>query len=283
MTDADNKNEVINITTDGQVTKRILREGVGALPAKNASVSVHYDAYLKKSNTLFDSSREKKCEFNFTLKDGKVIEAWELAIPTMKVGEKAEIICTSDYGYGDEGRQHIVPKKADLRFELELLGFWEAAGSAAERIDRAQKKKEEGNELFKKGATEEALFAYRRARAYIKDLWNCEPDELEKSRFLIVTIQLNIAACHLKLKNYDFAIEVCKRALDRDSTNIKAYYRLGQAYLAKGEFDEAIDFVNMGLQYKPSNPELLAMKATAEQKKKKWLQDSKKIYRKMCE
>lgn len=29
---------------------------------------------------------------------GKVIEAWELAIPTMKVGEKAEIICTSDYG-----------------------------------------------------------------------------------------------------------------------------------------------------------------------------------------
>lgn len=94
------------------------------------------------------------------------------------------------------------------------------------------------------------MFAYRRARAYIKDLWNCEPDELEKSRFLIVTIQLNIAACHLKLKNYDFAIEVCKRALDRDSTNIKAYYRLGQAYLAKGEFDEAIDFVNMGLQVK---------------------------------
>lgn len=29
---------------------------------------------------------------------GKVIEAWELAIPTMKVGEKAEIVCTSDYG-----------------------------------------------------------------------------------------------------------------------------------------------------------------------------------------
>jgi len=75
---------------------------------------------------------------------GKVIEAWELAIPTMKVGEKAEIICTSDYGewieisllsrlldmccyigYGDDGRQYIVPPKAKLRFEVELLGFWE--------------------------------------------------------------------------------------------------------------------------------------------------------------
>lgn len=28
-------------------------------------------------------------------------------------------------GYGDEGREYIVPRKADLRFEVELLGFWE--------------------------------------------------------------------------------------------------------------------------------------------------------------
>jgi tetratricopeptide (TPR) repeat protein len=102
--------------------------------------------------------------------------------------------------------------------------------------------------LFKKGAIEPALFAYRKARDYIKDLWNCEPEELEQSRLLIVMIQLNIAACYLKLKKYDFAIEVCKRALDRDSSSIKAYYRLGQAYLEQGEFDEGIAFVNMGLQ-----------------------------------
>lgn len=115
---------------------------------------------------LFDSSRKRRSEFTFTLKGGmyarhfsegigidgciwhdlgKVIEAWELAIPNMKVGEKAEITCTSNYGelmspsllywlsdmrcwcigYGDEGRQYIVPPKAKLRFEVELLGFWE--------------------------------------------------------------------------------------------------------------------------------------------------------------
>lgn len=102
--------------------------------------------------------------------------------------------------------------------------------------------------MFKKGAIEPALFAYRKARDYIKDLWNCEPEELEQCRFLIVAIQLNIAACYLKLKNYEYAIEVCKRALDRDSSNIKAYYRLGQAYLEQGEFNEAIVFVNMGLE-----------------------------------
>lgn len=39
MTDTDNKSEIINVTPDGKVTKRILREGVGTFPAKNASVS----------------------------------------------------------------------------------------------------------------------------------------------------------------------------------------------------------------------------------------------------
>lgn len=28
-------------------------------------------------------------------------------------------------GYGDAGRQYIVPPKAKLRFEVDLLGFWE--------------------------------------------------------------------------------------------------------------------------------------------------------------
>ena len=106
----------------------------------------------------------------------------------------------------------------------------------------------EGNELFKKGATDEALFAYRKARDYIKDLWNCEPEELEKCRELIIAIQMNIGACYIKLKQFDYAIEVCKRALDRDPTAVKAYYRLGQAYLELGDFDECMKFVNIGLQ-----------------------------------
>jgi tetratricopeptide (TPR) repeat protein len=141
-----------------------------------------------------------------------------------------------------------VPPKAKLRYEIELIGHWESASSAKERIAACEKKKQEGNDLFKQGMVEQALFAYRKSREYIMDLWNCEVDETIKCRQLIVMIQLNIAACHLKLKNYDDAIEVCKRALDRDSTSIKAYYRLGQAYLEKGEFQQSLEFVNSGLE-----------------------------------
>ncbi|CAO0790376.1 unnamed protein product [Mucor circinelloides] len=279
----DTETDLIKITQDGQVTKRIIKAGVGKTPEKNDTVTVHYDSYIADTNVLFDSSRERRSEFTFTLKGGKVIEAWELAIPTMKVGEKAEIICTSDYGYGDDGRQYIVPPKAKLRFEVELLGFWEAAGTATERIKAAEKKKAEGNEFFKQKATNEALFAYKKAREYIKDLWNCEPEQLEQCRFLVVAINLNIAACYLQLKNYDYAIEVCKRALDRDSSSVKAYYRLGQAYLETGDYIQGIQFVKVGLQYETNNAALKSLLSTLEAKQQKYITDSKKIYKKMCE
>lgn len=37
----------------------------------------------------------------------------------------SNMFITYAIGYGDEGRSYIVPPKASLRFEVELLGFWE--------------------------------------------------------------------------------------------------------------------------------------------------------------
>ncbi|CEG77427.1 Putative FK506-binding protein 5 [Rhizopus microsporus] len=273
--------QVEQLTKDGAVTKRIIKEGLGKTPEPKNIVSVHYDAYLVNANTKFDSSRDRKTEFTFQLRDSKVIEAWELAIPTMKVGEIAEVICTSDYGYGDEGRKYLVPPKAKLRFEVELLGFWEKPGTAPERIAAAHKKKNEGNEMFQQGAIETALFTYRKAREYVKDLWDCEPEELDEARQLAVALHLNIGACHLKLKQYDNAIDACKEALSRDHTNIKVYYRLSQAYMEKGEYDASLTFIKLGLELKPNDKSLQALKKSVEQAQQKYLKSSTSLYRKM--
>ncbi|KAG0734487.1 hypothetical protein G6F57_009742 [Rhizopus arrhizus] len=271
----------MNLTPDGGVTKRIIKVGLGNRPEPTNFVSIHYDAYLLDTSEKFDSSRDRNSEFTFQLRDSKVIEAWELAIPTMQVGELAEIICTSDYGYGDEGRQYIVPPRAQLRFEVELLGFWEKPKSASERIRLAEKKKDEGNALFKLDAIEQALFAYRKAREYVQDLWDCEPEELMEARQLIVSIQLNIGACHLKLKNYDHAIEVCQKALDRDMTKIKAYYRIGQAYMEKGDYEASLTFIRVGLEFKPNDQSLLLLLKSVEKKKQSYVDSSTLIYKKM--
>jgi FKBP-type peptidyl-prolyl cis-trans isomerase len=73
----------------------------------------------------FDSSKERG-PFKFTLEQGKAIMAYELAVATMKQGEKAEIICRSDYAYGAEGIRRpngdvVGPPFDTLRFEIYLL------------------------------------------------------------------------------------------------------------------------------------------------------------------
>ena len=40
---------------------------------------------------------------------------------SMEVGEKSQIVITSDYGYGDEGRPGIIPGGATMVFSIEFL------------------------------------------------------------------------------------------------------------------------------------------------------------------
>jgi FKBP-type peptidyl-prolyl cis-trans isomerase len=39
----------------------------------------------------------------------------------MKVGGKAKLVCPSATAYGDQGRPPVIPAKATLVFEIELL------------------------------------------------------------------------------------------------------------------------------------------------------------------
>ena len=73
----------------------------------------------------FDSSISRGKTYTFTLGSGKVIKAMDLAVSSMKVGEKAMIQCRSDYGYGSEGYRKptgevVVPPYATLNFKIEL-------------------------------------------------------------------------------------------------------------------------------------------------------------------
>ena len=64
-------------------------------------------------------------------------------------------------------------------------------------------------------------------------------DQLSKLR---ITTFSNIAACYLKMENYEKCIEKCNRVLECDADNVKAIFRRGRAYLAlKDDFNAAKD------------------------------------------
>ncbi|KIN00498.1 hypothetical protein OIDMADRAFT_55085 [Oidiodendron maius Zn] len=107
------------------VTKTISKEGSGASPVKGNKVTIEYTGYLKDTTKpdnkgkQFDSSVGRGA-FECKIGVGQVIKGWDEGVTTMKVGEKATLDITSDYGYGDRGYPGAIPPKADLIFDVEL-------------------------------------------------------------------------------------------------------------------------------------------------------------------
>ena len=98
-----------------------ITEGSGASPKTGATVSVHYTGWLK-SGQKFDSSVDRGEPFEFPIGKGRVIKGWDEGVATMKVGGKRKLIIPAHLGYGDRGAGGVIPPRATLVFEVELLG-----------------------------------------------------------------------------------------------------------------------------------------------------------------
>ena len=95
--------------------------GTGTEALKGKTVSVHYVGTLE-SGKKFDSSRDRDEPFDFKLGAGMVIQGWDQGVAGMKIGGKRKLTIPSDLGYGDRGYPGVIPPKATLIFEVELLG-----------------------------------------------------------------------------------------------------------------------------------------------------------------
>lgn len=107
-----------NISKDGGVLKKIIKEGRGPLIENGFDVKLNYQGKLSDGR-VFDSSLTRKKPFSFVVGEQKVISGWEIGIKSMKMGEKAKFLISSKYGYKKKGIPPIIPPNADLLFEIE--------------------------------------------------------------------------------------------------------------------------------------------------------------------
>lgn len=104
------------------ITELLIEElvvGTGAECKPNATVKVHYRGTLMDGKE-FDSSYKRGQPIEFGLRD--LIVGWQKGIPGMKVGGKRKLTIPYAMGYGERGSPPVIPAKADLIFEIELLG-----------------------------------------------------------------------------------------------------------------------------------------------------------------
>lgn len=99
--------------------RRMAGDGTGAHPTVDDVVTVHY-AGTFTDGTTFDSSFDRGEPATFPL--GRLIKAWQLAIPEMGVGDTIELAAPAMLAYGPVGKGPI-PGGAMLLFKVQLLGI----------------------------------------------------------------------------------------------------------------------------------------------------------------
>ena len=103
-----------------------LKVGTGELARTSAQgaivfYTVHYTGWLT-DGTKFDSSVDRNEPFVFPAGAKRVITAWDTGFEGMRVGGKRRLIVPYQLAYGLAGSPPVIPPKATLIFDVELLG-----------------------------------------------------------------------------------------------------------------------------------------------------------------
>jgi chaperonin cofactor prefoldin len=152
---------------------------------------------------------------------------------------------------------------SESRPEPEVSGNGSIAQSAVEdeaaqaRV-RADGLKKRGNESLKantKSAAREALECYTAGLEVACD-----------DRVLNAQLLSNRAHARILLKQYVEAVDDCRKAIEMDPKNMKAYWRAARASLNLDLCRNGIDFCEAGLRLEPNDADLMKLRSTCADK-----------------
>lgn len=90
---------------------------------KGDSITVHYIGTLEADGKKFDASYDRNQPFTFALGQGQVIKGWDNGLLGACVGEKRKLVIPPNEGYGNRGAGGVIPPKATLVFEVEVVSI----------------------------------------------------------------------------------------------------------------------------------------------------------------
>uniref|UniRef100_A0A7S2UWP8 peptidylprolyl isomerase n=1 Tax=Fibrocapsa japonica TaxID=94617 RepID=A0A7S2UWP8_9STRA len=111
--------EEVQLTDDGGVVKTILEKGDEETSLERGSIAVvKYQAAVRDGKTFAAGE-----EYRTTVRDGTMIQGWDIALESMKIGEKAKISLAPEYAYGEEGVAPVIEPNSPVDIELEVLAY----------------------------------------------------------------------------------------------------------------------------------------------------------------
>jgi len=241
---------------DGGIMKKVLEEKDKTgweTPREESQVTV------KLTGRLLDGTEfEPQHEHTFVVGEEQAIEGLDVAVATMKKGERSLVTIQPKYAYGEKGDPSKgVPPNAAVQYEVELVDFVKEKESwdmtPEEKWTAAQKRKNDGNDLFKESKYKRAIKKYKKALTYLDAEYGMNDEQKAKTKELKTPLYLNLAACKLGTKQYKEVKEDCNKALEIDPKNVKGFIRRAKANIELDEWDNAKTDLTKALEIDKDN------------------------------
>jgi hypothetical protein len=209
----------------------VIKNGKGKKAVIGKVAEVHYTGWLTDGKK-FDSSRDRKQTFEFTLGAGMVIQGWDEGVALMRVGDQFRFIIPPELGYGERGAGEIIPPNATLIFDVELINILKPKRSFVDTLMTI---------TLDKGV-EKAIETYEALKYDYEDEYDFKES------------QLNILGYGLLQagKNKE-AIEIFKLNVDQFPDAFNVYDSLGEAYMINGDKKLAVKNYEKSLKLNPDN------------------------------
>uniref|UniRef100_A0A803KWY3 Uncharacterized protein n=1 Tax=Chenopodium quinoa TaxID=63459 RepID=A0A803KWY3_CHEQI len=115
--------------------------------------------------------------------------------------------------------------------------------------------KDEGNNLYKQNQIGSAIAKYSLALKILSFASVCSDEDTLLFSSIAVSLNLNLGACFIKVKEYDRVGQLCSAVLCFDTTNVKAYFRRAIAALELNKPSLAFMDLVQALKLDPKNTE----------------------------
>jgi FK506-binding protein 1 len=94
-------------------------------PTVGDVVKLHCTCTLAATGAVIESTRQtRRLPFEFVLGAGAVVRGLDKGVASMSFGERAKFTVSAQYGYGDRGYPPVIPPRAVLVFDVNLIRFW---------------------------------------------------------------------------------------------------------------------------------------------------------------
>lgn len=237
---------------DGAVLIKTLRDGDGFdRPNELATVTCSYTV-RGRDGTVLESAEDR----SFTTDEEHVLLGLDVALLKMKKGATGTVY-VHDAAYAGSFAAEV-----PLAIDVELKDFVKAPEvwdmDAEAKVAAAREMKEAGNGYFKAGRLDRAVKRYKRGIQFIDNELDKFGDLEGEVKELRLAIRLNLAQCHLKLKEPKEAVTLCSKILDRDATSVKALFRRALARADMNEFEDAEGDLKRAAEVDPADQAIAA-------------------------